>query len=51
MLAAVAVLVAAGALVRYYSRSLAARRASADAAVEIPAPEIETAPSGPAAPP
>jgi hypothetical protein len=51
LLAAVAVLVAAGALARYYSRLSAARRASDDAAVEIPAPELEAVPGRPTPPP
>jgi hypothetical protein len=46
VLGVVAVLAAAGALVRVYVRSRAVTHASADAAVEIPAPELEPLPVG-----
>jgi hypothetical protein len=46
LLGAAAVLAAAGALVRYYSRTSVAKRAPSDAAVEILAPELETLPAG-----
>jgi hypothetical protein len=46
LLGVAAVLAAAGALVRYYARTGAARSPSGDAAVEIPAPELEEIPAG-----
>jgi hypothetical protein len=46
LLGMVAVLAAAGALVRYYARTGAARSPAGDAAVEIPAPELEEIPAG-----
>jgi hypothetical protein len=46
LLGMVAVLAAAGTLLRYYARTGAARSPSGDAAVEIPAPELEPFPSG-----
>jgi hypothetical protein len=49
VLGAVAVLFAAGALVRFYARAHTAVRSSSDAAeVEIPAPDLEPAPEAPA---
>jgi multisubunit Na+/H+ antiporter MnhG subunit len=48
VLGAVAVLFAVGALVRFYTRAHAAAQPSTDAAVEIPAPELETVPEAPA---
>jgi hypothetical protein len=50
-LGAVAVLGALGALVRYYSRVADARRTSADAAAEIPAPELLPLPTSSPSPP
>ena len=46
LLGVAAVLAAAGALVRYYVRIGAARFPAGDAAVEIPAPELEEIPAG-----